>query len=92
MEEIKKRGRPPKIESEETTVEYKEILHRVRVISRFNRPDPSANVFLARDVEAELAELFKDGWKMLGQPQFTGMEQVHEVPDAGFRVMYILVR
>ena len=98
-EEVVKRGRgrPPKnslveiIRKDETMVECKEILHKVFTITRFGKPNPGINLFDARDVERQLNAFFAEGWKLFSV-SFTGMEDALDQKDAGFRVLYILVR
>lgn len=60
----------------------------VRVISRYNQSDPEAGLFNAAQVQEYQDQMVKDGWRLMGQPQFTGMEGYMEQLDAGFRVMY----
>ena len=80
-------------EASNTMFEYR---HMVRVLSRgvagVPPSDPAGGLFSARDVEKELAELSKQGWVMMGQPQFTGMENYMDQQGAGFRMLYFFTR
>lgn len=74
-----------------------QILHVVRVLAKNNQTVPAAGLFSRQDIEAHLAGLFADGWRLLpGFPQFTGMEGFQNgdvsVPEAGFRLLYVLTK
>lgn len=83
-------------EEREASTTMTKFRHMVRVISRgvpgVPPSDPQAGLFNAREVEKELEELAKQGWVMMGQPQFTGMEQYMDVQNAGFRLMYFFTK
>lgn len=65
----------------------KEYTISVRVVSRYNISDPERGMFTRPEFEAHLADMVAQGWRLMGQPQFTGMEGYLERPDAGFRLL-----
>lgn len=65
----------------------------VRVISRTpGKSNPEAGFYSATDIRSYMAEMVQQGYRLMGQPQFTGMEKFLEEPDAGFRVMFFWER
>lgn len=87
-------ARPRKVETVEGEVSntMTKVRHMVRVLSRGKAPDPEHGFFSARDVEKELEGMLQQGWVLMGQPQFTGMEGFMDDPVAGFRMMYFLTK
>jgi hypothetical protein len=66
----------------------KEYTFGVRSVSRFGRQDASAGLFNKADIEKYCAEMVKDGWRLMGQPQFTGMEDYRDFQQEAVRLMY----
>lgn len=65
----------------------------VRVISRTpGKENPQAGFFSKADIQRYMDEQIKAGYRLMGQPQFTGMEKFLDDPDAGFRVMFFWER
>lgn len=87
-------ARPKKVETTEGEVSntMMKVKHMVRVISRGKEPSPEHGFFSARDVEKEIEVLLQQGWSLLGQPQFTGMEGFMDDPVAGFRILYFFTK
>lgn len=86
------RPRKIKIEEGEVVAKMTKVRHMVRVLSRGKAPDPEHGFFSARDVEKEIEALLQQGWVLMGQPQFTGMEGYMDDPQAGFRMLYFFTK
>lgn len=64
----------------------------VRVVSRYGVSHPATGLFSADDVRDYLEEKVKLGWRLMGQPQFTGMEDHLDQRDAGARLLFFWER
>lgn len=76
----------PKAEGDTTVAKSYKL--GVRVISRYGRSDTATGLFSAADIEEYTNQMVADGWRLMGQPQFTGMEDHLDQQNAGFRVMF----
>jgi hypothetical protein len=87
-------ARPRKLieTSTEGDITAMKVRHMVRVLSRGAAADPEHGFFNPREVEKEIEGLLQQGWVMMGQPQFTGMEGFGVDPNAGFRMLYFFTK
>lgn len=76
----------PKAEGD--SIVAKEYTFGVRSVGRYGRRDEAAGLFDKADIEAYCAKMVAEGWRLMGQPQFTGMEDYREFQNEAFRLMY----
>ena len=64
----------------------------VRVVSRYGRSDIQHGLHSADDVQRYLDEMVSEGWRLMGQPQFTGIDGYLTDEKEGFRLMFFWER
>lgn len=57
----------------------------VRVVSRFGRSDPERGLNSPETYQQYLDQMVADGWKLMGPPQYAGIEGYLEDPNDGMR-------
>jgi hypothetical protein len=82
--EAPRRGRPPKINFEETEMDY-DVHHVIRVISRSGYEDVEAGYFNAATVDNYLKGYLENGYTLFS------VQFLEQVPE-GYKILYVLVK